>query len=90
MTTNHNTPTRSATNAHEGQTVADTNQPKAYRANFILTQRSSGSAIVSAISPEEALKMADKLDLSDIDNWEVYEDEMTLEFIDSEEGQSHE
>ena len=90
MTTHNNTPTRSTTDAHEGQTVADTNPTQDYEVFLILAQRSTGRIIISAANHEEARKKAEQLTLCDIDNWEVYEDEMTIESVEAiSEGQDN-
>jgi hypothetical protein len=88
MTIPNNTPTRSATNAHKGQTVADTNQLNKYEVMLILAQRSSGSVIIEASSPEEARQKAEEI--SEVFNWEIYEDEITVESVEpASEGQSN-
>jgi len=90
MTTPNNTPTRSADIAHEGQTAADTNHREKYIVIFILAQRSTGSAIVEASSPEEAQQKASSIDMNDVGDWNVYEDEMSVETVEAvAEGNSH-
>ena len=90
MTTKHNTPTRSATNAHEGQTVADNNQTQKFEVFMILAQRSTGRITISAANFEDARKKAGQLDLGDIENWEVFADEMTIESVEpTSEGQDN-
>jgi len=91
MTTPNHTPTRSAANAHNGQTAADTNHREKYMVIFILAQRSSGSAIVEASSPEEARQKASLIDMNDVGDWNVYEDEMSVETVEAvDEGDNYE
>jgi hypothetical protein len=90
MTIPNNTPTRSAAIAHEGQTAADTNYREKYMVIFVLVQRSTGSAIVEANSPEEARQKASRIDMNDVNDWEVYEDEMSVDTLDVvDEGDNH-
>ena len=91
MTTTNNTPTRSAANAHEGQTAADTNPPKKFKVLFHLAQRSYGTAIVEASSQNEAREKAGEASLLDVnDSREVFEDEMTVDSVEPiSEGKSH-
>jgi len=88
MTTPNNTPTRSAANAHEGRTAADTNPPKKFKVFFYLVQRSVGSTTVEAPSRHEARSAAKHVQLCDVDDWEVFEDKMTVHSVEPlSEGQ---
>lgn len=77
-------------NAHEGQTAADTNPPKKFKVSFILVQHSYGTTIVEAQSLDEARRGAKHVQLSDVDDWEEFEDQMTVHSVELvSEGQSH-
>ena len=85
---NSRTTTTSGTLPQPEQTVSDSNQREQYEVTLILTQRSSGSVIIEASSAEEARREAEKI--NEVFNWEIYEDEMTIESVKlASEGNSH-
>jgi hypothetical protein len=91
MNNENNSPTRSAANAHEGQTAADTNPSTQYEVTFILSQRSYGSVIVEAKTPKEARRKAKKIELLNPNDWAVFWDKTSIDSVKpSAEGSRHE
>jgi hypothetical protein len=90
MTTPNNTPTRSAVNAYEGQTAADTNHFNKYKVIFRINLRGYASTVVEATSRSEAKRGAKQVELRDVDDYKIVEDKMTVDSVVLvSEGQSH-
>ena len=68
--------------AQSGQTVSDNNHSGKYKVLFHLAQRSYGTAIVEAVSFDDARRKANLLDLCDVNDWEVLEDDMSVDSVE--------
>jgi hypothetical protein len=79
---NSQTATTSGTLPQPEQTVSDSNHYKKYKVFFLLSQRSYGSTMVEATSLHYARQGAKEIQLSDVDNWEVFEDKMSVDSIE--------
>jgi hypothetical protein len=86
MKIKNNKPTRSASNAHEGQTAADTNSRNEYKIIFLRAQRSYGNAVVEAASLDEARQKASKIAMYEVEHWNISEDEMSVDSVEPVEG----
>jgi hypothetical protein len=56
-----------------------------FKATFVLKQESAGSIIFGAPSLEVARTIAASLAIGDIENWEEFSDEMSLEQVEKVE-----
>jgi hypothetical protein len=79
-------PTRSATNAHEGQTAADTNQLKKFEVELHWTQHNTATVIVEASSHAEAEEMADEIQSDEVDDWNPVDGDLSVESVELVDG----
>ena len=66
--------------------VPATNTTNKYEVVLILAQKSSGSVIIEATTPEEARQKASQLELYEVQDWNVFEDEMSVESVQLTKG----
>lgn len=64
------------------QAVPTTNAGESFEVFLVLAQRSSGQVLIEAKTPDEARQNASRLGPHEVDNWEVFEDEMSVESVE--------
>ena len=78
--------TRSGTQSKIEQLSTDTNQLPIYEVILVLAQRSSGRVLIEAPTPEQAKQSAKEIRIDEVDNWEVFEDEIDVESVELANG----
>ena len=69
------------------QQPEDTNaHPAIYEVWLILAQRSSGRVLIEAASFEDAQRKAEKIQMDEVDNWEIFEDILDVEAVETMNG----
>lgn len=84
MNNKPNEPTRSAPEAHKGQTAADTK--KKYEIMLGYTQHSMAKVIVEARSLAGAQRMADNIEPEDVDDFDPVDGKLRVEWVELYEG----
>lgn len=91
MKTKTKTSTRSASNAHKGQTTADTNNLKEFEVYIFRAQHGHGRIVVEAATLEEAQKMANNIRPDEIEDWDIYDAQVYVDSVEPvDKGQEYE
>jgi hypothetical protein len=88
---NSHTPSTSGTDTHPEQAIPDTKPHSIFEVTFVLAQRSSGRLRIEAATLQEAQAKAKETSMEDVDNWDIFEDDLAVESVELiNGGQSHE